>query len=117
MSTPSWYGEFVGHYEGGDTLVVDTIGLTTKAFVDNYRTPHTEKLHVIERFKLVDGAKAIEALVTIDDPGAFTMVWSAVQRLRRVQQGPLPEAICAENNFNPFDFAMTPIPQADKPDF
>jgi len=37
---PSWYGESVGHYEG-DTLVVDTIGLNDKTFVDNYRTPHT----------------------------------------------------------------------------
>ena len=47
---PSWYGESVGHYEG-DTLVVDTIGLNDKTFVDNFRTPHTEKLHVVERFK------------------------------------------------------------------
>ena len=38
---PSWYGESVGHYEGGDTLVIDTIGLNDKTFVDNYRTPHT----------------------------------------------------------------------------
>ena len=45
---PSWYGESVGHYEG-DTLVVDTIGLNDKTFIDNYRTPHTEKLHVGER--------------------------------------------------------------------
>src|SRR5215470_13941272 len=37
---PSWYGESVGHYEG-DTLVVDTIGLNDKTFVDNFRTPHT----------------------------------------------------------------------------
>jgi len=41
----SWYGESVGHYEG-DTLVVDTIGQDTRTFVDNYRTPHGEKLHV-----------------------------------------------------------------------
>src|SRR6516225_5121749 len=40
---PSWYGESVGHYEG-DTLVVDTIGLNDKTFLDNYRTPHTDKL-------------------------------------------------------------------------
>jgi hypothetical protein len=39
---PSWYGESVGHYEGGDTLVIDTIGLNNKTFLDNYRTPHTE---------------------------------------------------------------------------
>jgi hypothetical protein len=44
---PSWYGESVGHYEG-DTLVVDTIGLNDKTFVDNYRTPHSDKLHVVE---------------------------------------------------------------------
>jgi hypothetical protein len=48
--TPSWYGESIGHYDGGE-LVVDTIGLNDKSFVDNYRTPHTERLHVVERFK------------------------------------------------------------------
>jgi hypothetical protein len=46
----------IGHYEG-DTLVVDTIGLNDKTFVDNYRTPHTEKLHVVERWTLLDGGK------------------------------------------------------------
>jgi len=44
---PSWYGESVGHYEG-DTLVIDTVGLNDKTFVDNFRTPHTEKLHVVK---------------------------------------------------------------------
>ena len=39
---PSWYGESVGHYENGDTLVVDTVGLNDKTYVDNYRTPHTK---------------------------------------------------------------------------
>jgi hypothetical protein len=53
--TPSWYGESVGRYEGNDTLVVDTIGLSTKTFIDNYRTPHTDRLHVAERFKLGGG--------------------------------------------------------------
>jgi len=53
---PSWYGESVGHYEG-DTLVVDTIGQNTKTYVDNYRTPHSEKLHVTERFHLTNEGK------------------------------------------------------------
>jgi hypothetical protein len=114
---PSWYGESVGHYEGGDTLVVDTVGITTRSFVDNYRTPHTEALHVVERFKLADGAKALEVLVTVDDAGAFTMPWSAIQRFRRVQNAAWDEAICAENNINPFTFGTVPIPQADNPDF
>src|SRR5215831_10751384 len=46
---PSWYGESIGHYENGDTLVVDTIGLNDKTFVDNYLTPHTTEIHVVER--------------------------------------------------------------------
>jgi len=56
---PSWYGESVGRYEG-DTLVVDTIGLNDKTFIDNYRTPHTTQLHVVERFKLIEDGKTLE---------------------------------------------------------
>src|SRR5215467_15545905 len=44
---PSWYGESVGRYEG-DALLIDTIGQTTRTFLDNYRTPHSDKLHVTE---------------------------------------------------------------------
>ena len=64
---PSWYGKSIGHYEDG-TLVVDTIGQNTKTFVDNYRTPHSEKLHVVERYRLVDDGKFLEAAVTIEIP-------------------------------------------------
>jgi len=59
----------------------------------------------------------LEVLVTVEDPGAFTTPWSAIQRFRRVQSRPWEESICAENNINPFTFAVVPIPQADKPDF
>jgi hypothetical protein len=113
---PSWYGESVGHYEGGDTLVVDTIGQSTKTFVDSYLTPHTDQLHVVERYKLVDAGKAIEVLITVDDPGAFTTPWSALQRFRRVPRE-WTEDICAENNFDFLQYEVTPLPQADKPDF
>jgi hypothetical protein len=112
---PSWYGESIGHYEG-DTLVVDTIGLNDKTMIDNYRTPHTDKLHVVERFRLADGGRTLEANVTIDDRGAFTMPWSAVQRWRR-QQGPLIEDACAENIPDYFGFETVPIPRAETPDF
>ena len=114
---PSWFGESIGHYENGDTLVVDTIGIDTRTFVDNYRTPHTEQLHVVERFRLVDGGKAIEATARVEDPGAFTMPWTALQRYRQVEQGPMREAVCAENNAQFFNYEIEPIPTADKPDF
>jgi hypothetical protein len=109
---PSWYGESIGHYEG-DTLVVDTIGLNDKTFVDNYRTPHTEKLHVIERWKIAGDGKTLEVALSIEDPDTFHQPWLAVQRYRRVQQEMLEE-VCAENNQHLFDYH---IPAADKPDF
>ena len=109
---PSWYGESVGHYEG-DTLVVDTVGLNDKTFVDVYRTPHTEKLHVVERWRLIDGGKMLQAIFTVDDPDAFYEPWSGMRRYRRVTQEPY-EKICAENNTNLFDYH---IPAAEQPDF
>ena len=107
---PSWYGESVGRYEG-DALVVDTIGLNDKTFVDNFRTPHTEKLHVVERFTLVDGGKAMQVNIAFDDPDAFNAPWSVMQRYDRIQR-PMDEEICAENNQQFFQ-----IPVANKPDF
>jgi hypothetical protein len=113
---PSWYGESVGHYEG-DELVVDTIGLNDKTFIDNYRTPHTERLHVVERFKLIEGGDILQVSIEVDDPGAFTMPWRAVQRFKRWRVGPMAPNACAENNYDFFSYQVLPIPQADKPDF
>ena len=113
---PSWYGESVGHYEGGDTLVVDTIAISTKSFVDNYRTPHTDQLHVIERYKLIDGGRMMEVLISVEDPGAFTTPWSAMQRFRRVPRE-WSEDVCAENNFDFLQYEVAPLPQTAKPDF
>ena len=109
---PSWYGESVGRYEG-DTLVIDTIGLNTKTFVDNFRTPHSEKLHVVERWKLVEDGKTLEVTFTVDDPETYYQPWSAKQRYRRAE-GPILEEVCSENNLLLFDYG---VPVADKPDF
>jgi hypothetical protein len=113
---PSWFGESVGHYEG-DTLVVDTVGLTPKTYVDHYQTPHTEQLHVVERIRMIDNGRTLEVNVLVEDPGAFAMPWRAIQRYRRVQRGALTEMVCAENNGDHFHHNIEPMPTADKPDF
>src|SRR5438046_6423566 len=95
-SKPTWYGESVGHYEG-DTLVVDTIGMNDKTFVDNYRTPHTTKLHVVEPWRMVEEGKTLEVTITVADPDAFNEPWSAVRRYRRVQEK-MAEEVRAEND-------------------
>jgi hypothetical protein len=113
---PSWYGESVGHYEG-NSLVVDTIGQNTQTFVDNYRTPHSEKLHVVERYHLVEGGKTLQADVTIEDPAIFIQPSRVVHRWRRIQ-GTLDESTCTEGEIsNPFKQDVEPIPTAQKSDF
>src|SRR5262245_30869504 len=64
---PSWYGESIGRYEG-DTLVVDTIGIDERTWVDGFGTPHTKQLHVIERFHLIEGGQVLEANIHVEDP-------------------------------------------------
>jgi hypothetical protein len=114
---PSWYGESVGHYENGDTLVIDTIGISPKSYVDNYRTPHTDELHVVERWKLAPDGRMVDVSIFVEDPGAFTMPWSAVQRWRRVEDGPLLPVACNENNGDFFSQGLVPVPEAAHPDF
>jgi hypothetical protein len=113
---PSWYGESVGHYEG-DTLVVDTIGVTDRTFVDYYRTPHTEQIHVVERFKMVDGGKTLHVDVNVEDPGAFTMAWNAIQEWVRRDVGPHVENLCEPANEFFYGYDVAPLPKDESPDF
>ena len=114
---PSWFGESIGHYENGDTLVVDTIGLSTKtSYIDNFRTPHTEKEHVVERYTPSADGKVLNAMVTVDDPDTFNAPLNLRQSWRKVPNQ-LLETACAENNVDYFHQNLFPIPEADKPDF
>ncbi|HEY4263897.1 MAG TPA: hypothetical protein VGM72_01145, partial [Micropepsaceae bacterium] len=125
--TLSWFGESVGRYDG-DTLVVDTVGLNGRTFVDNFRTPHTDRLHVVERFRMIDGGRTLEAKIHVEDPGAFTMPWDAVQRYHRIDSASdksdariphngLEEMACAETSGDILNEGLESIPHADRPDF
>jgi hypothetical protein len=99
---PSWYGESVGHYED-DTLVVDTIGLKAHkmSVVDPFGTPHTEQIHVVERYRLFSTpfGKGLDITVRVDDPGAFTMPWKGMAEYREDKSvDQLEEFVCAEND-------------------
>ena len=114
---PSWFGDSIGRYENDGTLFIDTIGLQTKnSYIDNFRTPHTEKLHVTESIKLVDNGNRMEAFVKVDDPDTFNEPLYLIQRWRKVPN-PLVETVCAENNEDHFNQGLFPIPRATKPDF
>jgi len=97
--TPSYYGHNVGHWEG-DTLVVDSVGYNERFWFDRGAHPHTEQLHLVERFTRVDFDN-IKYEVTIDDPGAYTAPWSGQFNLRLDPGDELFEYVCQDNNFAP----------------
>ncbi len=142
--TPSWHGDAVGHYEG-DTLVVDTVGVKVDrpfAMIDLFGTPYTDKLHVVERYRLLDREdvkgdieraakenwrpagpmnpnytdKYLQIHFTIEDPGAFTTPWTATVIYQR-DRGEWPEIACAENPAGFHHDKDAEIPMAQKPDF
>jgi hypothetical protein len=118
--------------------VIDTIGFKAgpMAIVDDYGTPHSEALHVVERYRLIDGQAAKEAVelnekengrvpanfvdlgykgkglqiqVTVEDPGVFTMPWSAAVTYRRGNRE-WDENVCAENTHEYYAGTDTAIP-------
>jgi len=121
---PSWYGDSVGHYEG-DTLVVDTIGFNDKTVLTN-SVPHTEQLHVVERFRLIQNGTQLQVEFTVDDPGTFNAPWSGIVTYRRrAGAAQLTETPCAESNAmnggawfpQGTGSEVIPVPIASKPDF
>jgi len=142
--TPSWHGDAVGHYEG-DTLIVDTVGIKADrkfAMIDLFGTPYTAKLHVVERYQLLDfdavkgdlqrsakenwrpggpvnpnyKDKYLRIQFTIEDEGAFTTPWTASMVYLRDRLD-WPEVVCAENPSGFYHDKDVGVPQAAKPDF
>jgi hypothetical protein len=98
---PSFMGDSIGHWEG-DTLVVDTIGLNDRTTVDEVGMPHSEDLHVIERYRRIDDS-TLEILMTFDDPKTFSKPWDAKVTYKAGKAGyRMLEFIC-ENNRNARD--------------
>lgn len=114
---PSWFGESIGHYENGDTLAIDTIGLSTRnSYIDNFRTPHTEKEHVVERLTLDPDNEHLTALVKVEDPDTFNEPLWMMQRWFK-QKHRLTETVCGEDYEDYFHQGLFPVPTANKPDF
>ena len=93
---PTWLGHSVGHWDG-DTLVVDTVGFNEGTWLDYFGHPHTEKLHVVEKFARPN-KNTLHYEATIDDPGAYTKPWTVAWNIPWNQSGELQEYICQENN-------------------
>jgi hypothetical protein len=93
---PTWYGHSIARWEG-DTLVVDSIGFNDKFWFDFAAHPHTEKLHITERYRRPDYSH-LDFEVVIDDPGAYTRPFTMYGHSPLVEDSEIIEYICNENN-------------------
>lgn len=95
---PTFMGHSIGHWQG-DTLVVDTVGLTERTTIDQIGMPHSEDLRVIERYRRID-KNTLQIVVTIDDPKTFTKPWDAKAIYKSAPAGTVVNEYICENNRN-----------------
>jgi hypothetical protein len=92
----TWFGDSVGHWEG-DTLVIDTVNFNGKTRLDTVGHPHSEQLHLTQRFSRPDLGH-ISYEVIVEDPKTFTKPWKNVRTLTLRPDWEMMEYSCEENN-------------------
>jgi len=93
--TPTYNGHSIGHWEG-DTLVVDTVGLNGKLWLDRLGHPESDQMHIVERIHRID-EKTLQVDFTFDDPKSYPKPWTAVLQFRARPDWDLMELICEDN--------------------
>ena len=91
-----WYGHNVGHWEG-DTLVIDRIGFNDRGWLDQEAHPHSEKLHVVERYRRPDLGH-LETEITVEDPEVLAKPYTTKRVSDLAPTEDIFEFICPENN-------------------
>ena len=120
----TWFGHSVGHYEGSDTLVIDTIAQDPRALIDRFGTPKSDAMRVVERYTISEDGQRIDVEFNVEDPKTFTTAWSARVPYVRVpprsgdalEEAIFAEIICPENNRDAAGGGY-PIPMESAPDF
>jgi hypothetical protein len=93
---PAWLGYSVGKWEG-ETFVVDTIGINQQTWMDNAGRPHSDAMHLTERYTRKDFGH-LDMTLTIDDPKTYTKPWTVSENSRLLPDTDLLEYICSEDN-------------------
>src|SRR5579862_1973436 len=93
--TPTYDGDSIGHWEG-DTLVVDTVGLNGKIWLDRVGHPESDQMHITERIRRVD-QKTLQVDLTFDDPKSYTKPWNAMVRFTLHPDWDILEHVCEDN--------------------
>ena len=95
LDDPTYAGYSTGHWEG-DTLVVETVALSTKSYIDG-SSPHSDQMTVHERIRFIEPG-ILEDRITVEDPEALTEPWESVRTYRKAAypNDELREFACAE---------------------
>jgi hypothetical protein len=96
LESETWTGDSTGKWEG-DLLVVDTIGFNNRTWLDATGKPHSEALHVIERYRRVSPTR-LEVQYTLEDGKAFTKPFAFTRRFEAVTNRDLQEQFCTHLN-------------------
>ena len=94
---PTWLGESVGHWEGNDTLVVDSVGFNGRTWLDYVGHPASDQLHVVEKFRRPD-FRTLNYEVMIEDPKFYTKPWTTSFNVKFQPGWEIKEYVCLENN-------------------
>jgi len=111
--TPTWFGDSIGKWDG-DTLVIDTIGFNNRTRLDTIGHPHSDKMHVIERYSRPDLGH-INYEIVIDDPVTFTKPWKNTRVFTLRPDWEIMEYSCEENNKDFFEGHIKGIGAPGKP--
>ena len=93
---PTWMGHSIGRWDG-ETLVVDTVGLNDKTWLDGLGHPHSDALHIVERIRRT-AHDTLQIDLTFDDPKAYTKPWTGTQVFRLRPGWEIPEQIVCEDH-------------------
>ncbi len=93
--TPTYMGNSIGKWDG-DTLVVDTVGFNDKTWLDRDGHPHSDQLHVIERFHRVDRDN-MTIDINIEDPKVLVKPWKTQLNFQLKPDWDIMELVCTDN--------------------
>jgi hypothetical protein len=101
VAGPFWYGYSVGVWEG-DTLVVKTVGLDGRAWLDEWGTPYTDFTEIEERWHRAD-PQTLELTLTVTDPELYAKPWTSDTKTYKAQTKDSLNGELMEQIFAPID--------------
>jgi hypothetical protein len=106
---PRWFGYSVGKWEGNN-FVVDSNGFDERTWVDHFGYPHSDEMHLQERYRRVDH-DTLELVFTIDDPKTYTKPWVSETKRFKLQT---KEQITYDNWYGLIEAICAPVDASDQ---